>query len=305
MVMEKTRSTARKDVSSRAGLVIGIAFICAVIVFGGIVVSRSIVDDGPLRSIGASPGSSHPSAGVGMVTLEDLERELAEEAGARRALAERISELEAKFAPPKFQGEEVAAILEERIGLFSSLDDASSDQRARSADGKASRFDDEVLFALGLDQHDAFRLRDSWVRHELDRAELLDRSLREGWFLSDRRGWELSKLDQAFREELQDLDYDRYLYALGQKNRVRISEVLEGSLASEAGLRSGDVILSYGDSRLFRAIDLLLASSRGQLGESVPVEILRDGHRQTVYINRGPLGAMTDADRGVPLDLGE
>ena len=113
----------------------------------------------------------------------------------------------------------------------------------------------------------------------------------------------MSKLDQAFRDELKDDDYDRYLYALGRKNRVRVDEVLEGSLASEAGLRRGDVILSYGDTRLFGSIDLLLASSQGLPGESVPVEILRNGRRQTVYISRGPVGAMTKADRGAPLDF--
>ncbi|GEM_PF-5404295 len=227
-------------------------------------------------------------------TLAELTKALENEVRARRALADRIKILEARTDPS------------ERApngGIESgSTDDELDSDETQNAHGKgASRFDDEVLFTLGVSPRDAARLRDQWVSHELDRAALLDRSIREGWFLSDRRPIEIHQLDQEFRATLSDGEFDRVLYALGKPNRVRIGEVLEGSSASEIGLRRGDILLSYDGQRLFKPIELLINSSAGLEGESVPIDFLRDGVQQTVYTRRGPLGVLTEAEQGVPL----
>ena len=106
----------------------------------------------------------------------------------------------------------------------------------------------------------------------------------------------------TLRKELQDEDYDRYLYALGKPNRLEAGEVLANSAGSEAGLRRGDIILRYDDVRMFAPGELLMASSSGEFGRSVALEILRDGRRRTLYVRRGPLGALVEHNRATPLE---
>ena len=181
---------------------------------------------------------------------------------------------------------------------------ATSSPSDPSASGESSEvvhFDDDALKSQGVTPSEIERLHDRWVEHELERANISDQALREGWFMKPRHGAELTQLDQALRRDLDDDEYDQYLYALGKPNRLKAGEVFAGSLASEAGLRRGDVILSYGDKRIFKPGELLIASSEGNLGESVPIKILRNGQERTLYVDRGPLGALMEHDRGTPL----
>ncbi len=295
--MDNSRHTERTRGAHRTGLIIAIAMA----VVGIVVMSQLVMDAGPLRSSWASLARSVVPASGHARSLKTLEGALAKEVRARIALTDRVSELESQISPLNLRGDEFPVNLHERIESSSVFDDLELGETQPATQGNVSRFDDAALSSLGVDPHDATRLRDLWVRYELDRAELLDRSLREGWFLSDRRQWEMGNLEQAFRDDLQDDEYDHYLYALGKLNRVSVGEVFDGSRASEAGIRHGDVILRYDDTRIFRPVDLLLTSSRGVPDQSVPVEILRNGRRQTVYVSRGPLGVLTEHDRGIPL----
>jgi S1-C subfamily serine protease len=111
----------------------------------------------------------------------------------------------------------------------------------------------------------------------------------------------MAQSERELREDFTDLDYDRYLYARGQPNRLVAGEVLRGSAASEAGLRRGDVILSYGDVRVFNPGEILRASAQGDLGKSVSMEILRNGQRRTVYVRQGPLGVILEHSQGEPV----
>jgi membrane-associated protease RseP (regulator of RpoE activity) len=93
------------------------------------------------------------------------------------------------------------------------------------------------------------------------------------------------------REELGDEAYDRYLYASGGSNRVRVRSVMPGSAAELAGLRDGDILLSYDGERLFDFEDLREASYRGEPGEAVTLEVRRaDGTVEQLVIQRGPMG---------------
>jgi S1-C subfamily serine protease len=66
---------------------------------------------------------------------------------------------------------------------------------------------------------------------------------------------------------------------------VRISEVHPGTAAARAGLRVGDLIIGIGDATIATLDDLMLALGRHTIGESVPVEILRDAGRITVEVH--------------------
>ncbi len=94
----------------------------------------------------------------------------------------------------------------------------------------------------------------------------------------------------ALRDELGDDNYERYLAASGRPTSVSVSSVLGSSPAQAAGLKAGDIITRYDGNRVFSMTEINLASMNGQAGESVAVDILRDGIAMQVAIPRGPLG---------------
>jgi S1-C subfamily serine protease len=104
----------------------------------------------------------------------------------------------------------------------------------------------------------------------------------------------------SVRDEIGDDAYDRYLYAMGQLNRVRVDDVLSESPAAQAGLQAGDMIVRYGDSRIFAPDELVAQTRGGTLGEFVQLEIIRQGQRLALEVPRGPLGLRIDAAQGPP-----
>ncbi len=92
------------------------------------------------------------------------------------------------------------------------------------------------------------------------------------------------------RSELGDSDYERYLAAQGQPTSVQITQVLESSPGSLAGLQPGDQIVSYNGERVFNVSDLRALTLQGRAGEDVVIEIDRDGMRMQLSIPRGPVG---------------
>lgn len=263
---------------------------------GAIVASHLGVGGELVRS--SSDGSRSSLVGDA-ATLEKLESQLAAEVQAREELADRIAELAAKFSQLQSAGGEATETSRAR-SPEDSLEDESGEKQTGA--GKTAQFDDQALLARGIHPSDVARLHERWVSHELDTVSIAHRALQEGWFLQRRHTMELTQLDQQLRAELEDEDYDRYLYALGKPNRLRAAEVLPGSPANEAGLRKGDIILRYNDRRVFKPGDLLVASAQIDLGETVPVDILRaDGNRATIYFRPGPLGVLLDRQNGEPL----
>jgi hypothetical protein len=92
------------------------------------------------------------------------------------------------------------------------------------------------------------------------------------------------------RAELGDSDYERYLLALGQPTAIQVTQVLEGSPGSQAGLHTGDQIVSYNGERVFNVNDLRELTLQGDVGEDVVIEIEREGVRMQLSVPRGPVG---------------
>ncbi len=249
---------------------------------------------------------SNPASPTMSVELDRLQHALAAEVEAREELTARIAKLEASLSRRGAEfGEAPLASLADTEAQEGDVEPDENDEAEALAlaerDAEASKFDDGALLALGAHPRDIERLRDRWVRFELEKEALANQALREGWFQQPRHRGQLIGMEIALRKELQDDDYDRYLYALGRKNRLEAGEVLTGSSASDAGLRQGDIIVRYDDVRIFGPGELMVASSSGSTGGSVPLEILRDGRRRTLYVERGPLGALMEHNRAAPL----
>jgi hypothetical protein len=145
-----------------------------------------------------------------------------------------------------------------------------------------------------------------WLQgqQELGRLELRDQALREGWFATDRYRAELERISEQepdLRDELGDEAYDRYLYAAGENNRVRVQGVIAGSVAEEIGLQPGDLIETYDGARVFGFGELRRATSEGTRDELVDIRIRRtDGSIVQSLVPRGPLGVRLDGDRARP-----
>jgi hypothetical protein len=294
--MGEIRNTRPSSLVPSKGLLIGIAL--GVI---GAALAGALYMNGKLSRSLWTPSSP----GIHAASLKQLKTALAEETQSRRELADRIAEIDANLARLQRMVNEVnkSPITRSDPAADGSPqeDDASSVAQSEVAAGdEAARFDDEVLLSQGVHPSDIERLHDRWAQYELERQTIADSALREGWFFTDRHRSELRRSDLELREDLTDTDYDRYLYALGKPNRVVAGEVLPGSAARAAGLHRGDVILHYGDIRVFNPGEIVKATSQVEAGESAPLIYLRDGQKRTTYIESGPLGVILEHNRGEP-----
>ncbi len=160
-----------------------------------------------------------------------------------------------------------------------------------------------ALVAAGVAEERAADLLWRQGQQELDRLDLRDIATREGWFGSDRYREELGRIEENaldMRREIGEEFYDRYLFASGADNRVEVEAIIPGSAAEEAGLQPGDLVESYGDTRVFRFEDLNAASTEGERGELVPVGIRRGKDIVEAWLPRGPLGVRIDRARVDP-----
>jgi S1-C subfamily serine protease len=94
----------------------------------------------------------------------------------------------------------------------------------------------------------------------------------------------------TLRAELGDQDYERFLTATGRSTAVNIMGVLASSPAERAGLQQGDEIVAYDGKRVFDVTELNELTLGGASGESVVVDVRRDGQNLQIVMPRGPLG---------------
>lgn len=138
---------------------------------------------------------------------------------------------------------------------------------------------------------------------ELKRLELQDRATRGGYLNRQRYYDELANINRQeinLRDELGDDLYDEYLYNSKQNNRIKIISVMLGSSAEQAGIRKGDIVLSYDNKRIFSWRELKAKTAEGQLGEYVSISIYRNGEVFSFSVPRGPLGTQLGATRLAP-----
>ncbi|MFK7996747.1 MAG: PDZ domain-containing protein [Granulosicoccus sp.] len=169
------------------------------------------------------------------------------------------------------------------------------------ANGFANGFNESVstqsridsLVSAGVDFQSAQALQARQDQYQLARLELFDQAQREGWNDTDQFAERLAALNEQrldLRKELGDDAYDRYLFEAGQSNRVAIDSVIPGSAAEIAGLEPGDRVISYANGRIFSTRDLQRATRAGIKGESVSLNVDRQGQSLFFDIQRGPLG---------------
>ncbi|MDH3339232.1 MAG: PDZ domain-containing protein, partial [Gammaproteobacteria bacterium] len=79
---------------------------------------------------------------------------------------------------------------------------------------------------------------------------------------------------------------------------VMVGSVIESSPGQRAGLQAGDLIIRYDGTRVFSTWELNQQTMQGEPGQSVVVDIVRDGMTMQVVLPRGPIGVSTGRLRG-------
>jgi len=225
----------------------------------------------------------------------DLEARLEREIAARRALQRQVDALARELAELR------AVLAETTAGAPRNAVDADPRAREDPLD-RREWFDAQALVDAGIDALQAESLRRFYEELELERLTLRDRARREDWRDGELR-MALQTLDNrelALREQLGDAAYDAYLYAAGRPNRLVVTSVLESAQAGQAGIVSGDRIISYDNRRIYNWRDLREAMAGGSLTDTVEIEVERDGDNLQFYLARGPLGVRTDSQSLAP-----
>ena len=159
----------------------------------------------------------------------------------------------------------------------------------------------DALLDAGIDMGTAAWLQEEFDAMEMDELWLNDRATREGWrrtgrYVNEQR--EIRARLSTLRDELNNDDtWDRLLYATNRKNRVVLQHIMRNSPAEQYGLQEGDSIISYGGRRIFTHGELSTATTEGQAGTTVLVEVDRDGQRHNISLPSGPIGGRLQSAR--------
>lgn len=87
---------------------------------------------------------------------------------------------------------------------------------------------------------------------------------------------------------IQDIDADLASYfALEEKTGVLISRIVERSPADRAGLKAGDIIVSFDNEKLKNTHDLIRAILKKNVGEKANLEIVREKKLYSVVVEIG------------------
>ncbi len=93
---------------------------------------------------------------------------------------------------------------------------------------------------------------------------------------------------------IQDVSSDAVeVLGLDAAKGVIVADVIEGSAAEAAGIRSGDVVLRLDDKEVVNASDLRTRVGLAKVGDEVELLVLRDGKRTAI---EATIGAPEDAD---------
>lgn len=197
--------------------------------------------------------------------------------------------------------------LSEKVALLESQQTAKNDETparnnsqngvlfSREANETASLADN--LVKAGLEPWRAEDIARRQSQQALARLELRDKAARENYLRTSRFSEEMRDLEAdtpSVRDEIGIDTYDNYLYQSGQNNRVAVASIMTGSAAEQAGMRDGDLILSYDNQRLFSYGQLRDLTTEGERGETVNVTVSRSGSEMSLALPRGPLGVGLD-----------
>lgn len=253
-----------------------------------------LLGDGPTRKAGPANPVTAEQPDLPSPTeqrLRQLEQVIAEEREARMVLEDQLRALT----------EEIERIDSEGPRVISERADQAEDMRREVRRNALQRPRDFASMIRNLQERRLNELIDGGFSDDEARTVMKKESEAQYEALyaahaAQRAGESVDPLSLAngpqslLRRELGDSDYARYLEAQGEPTAVQITQVLDSSPGSRAGLQPGDEIVSYNGERVFSVNDLRALTLQGTAGEDVVIEIERDGVRMQLNVQRGPVG---------------
>ena len=219
--------------------------------------------------------------------VRELEQKLAAEQSARRLLEERLDTLSARFGPVSPNGsnenDNQRVVVTEQSSTRQNRAETMATRMQRMREQRLRRF-----VQGGYAEDEARRLMeaesDAQLQSMHDQWEAQRNGESNDWFSG------MTNAQDILREQLGDAEYERYLVAQGAPAAIQVASVMERSSGSIAGLQPGDQIVSYNGSRTFSMMDLRRETLQAGPGETVLVEIDRDGVRMQLSMPSGPIG---------------
>ena len=158
---------------------------------------------------------------------------------------------------------------------------------------EAARREAMVGTGLAPDRVDYILRRESEMRYEAMQAVFEARSTGEP---VDRFSPGMNP-EAMLRAEIGDSDFEKYLEAQGRPTSVGVASVMASSPGEQAGLQSGDEIVSYDGERVFSTYELTQHTMAGGEG-NVIIDVVRDGAPIQIVVPRGPIGVEIGRFRG-------
>lgn len=223
--------------------------------------------------------------------IADLERSLAAQVDRGNLLASRLAELEARVGARGTTRRDANATpggTDPRADRFAELRQQFTDANGNFDPTKMAearrKQELERLVAAGFTPE-----RAEWIER---RTQELQVQQQQAQYDAQRNGQQYRGVDteDALRKEIGDAEYEKYLAGTGRSTSVQVMDVLASSAAEKSGLKPGDQILSYAGTRVFDNGDLNSLTRQGTPGETVTVEVKRDGQTVQLSVPRGVLG---------------
>ena len=245
-------------------------------------VTTSINNTATMAGDGNSADEFDPARIV--ADIAELERLLQYEINARQELEKKFELLSQKGA--NFDSGSQSFLETE------STESVSSDGESDVSTADRGWFNEQALIDSGMGSSQASELKGHFEQLEMERLYLRDRSIRESWSREKYREavQSLDSKEGELENQLGESMYDSYLYASGRPNRVSVTSVFPSAQAGIAGIVSGDHIIRYDNQRIYNGFDLREATTGGNAGDTVALEVERDGKIIQFYLVRGPLG---------------
>jgi len=266
-----------------------IAIAIAVSLLAGLAVGAYLISSPqPATAVVSSvdPANYFDQTAATETRLRALEAAVAQERNARQLLEDELQILYAEIGQLSEERDERRAI-DEQFQEVRQRTRSEFNQRAdRSDEGRVAR-----LINAGITPE-----RADWI---LQREAELQMEVMQARFDARRSGEPLDRFNPSLnpnsvlRSEIGDAQYEQYLQANNRPTAISVGSVLESSPGQRAGLQPGDQIVRYDGNRVFDVSDLNEQTMLGEPGESVVVDITRDGMPVQLVLPRGPIGVTT------------
>ncbi len=189
------------------------------------------------------------------------------------------------------QRDQAASDESESGSELNAAEQLSDAENARAATNRAQR-----LIRGGFSEQEANWVIEQESQLQLELLQEQHQARKRQAELAKENGTQVPNRFDRFRDRLGEDSYEQYLEANGFPTQVNIGRVIAGSPGQNAGLLPDDRITHYDGRRVFNVRELNALTIDGEQGESVLLEVQRNGQPVQITIQRGPIGIV--AGRG-------